>query len=294
MANWGPDRDPVASICTLTFNHAGYLRQAIDSLLDQETDFPFEILIHDDASTDGTTDIVREYANAYPDIVRTVIQDVNQYSTTGGLIAPRFLYPIARGEFIALCEGDDYWGDNSKLQTQVDFLRENPRYVITYGPAIAIDESGELSGHVDGLRRDVTATELRRTVALNTLTVCFRNKLPAIHPDLRAARLGDLVQWSLLGEFGEGKYLDSVGPSYYRVHAAGLHSTASLTAKRRNTLITLNALAAYYARLGEHDTSEYLMLRGMQIARQVAGWRKVLAFILHRIGARFAGRNRAG
>ena len=289
-ASWRSNAAPLASICTLTFNHVDYLRQSLDSLLDQVTDFPFEILIHDDASTDGTTDIVREYAAQYPRIIRTVIQETNQFSSTGGMIAPRFLYPIARGEFIALCEGDDYWSDPQKLSKQVEFLQANPRYVITYGPAIAFNEAGEVPGEVHGLRRDVTARELRQSVNLNTLTVCFRNTMPAIHPDLLAARLGDLVQWSLLGEFGEGKYMDDLGPSYYRVHEGGMHSTATLREKRIATLVTYNALAAYYFRQGEPETAEYLMLRSRQLARKIAGWGKVADYVVRGIRSRLTGR----
>ncbi len=289
-ASWRSSGPPLASICTLTFNHADYLRQALDSLLEQVTDFPFEILIHDDASTDGTTEIVREYAAAYPAIVRTVIQEENQYSQTGILIAEKFLYPIAHGEFIAICEGDDYWDDAAKLQKQVDFLRENPRYVITYGRAIAVNEEGPLPGLVDGLDRDASAEELRRGVALNTLTVCFRNKIPPVHPDLLSARLSDMVQWSLLGAHGDGKFLDTVRPSYYRVHEGGIHSMVGLKQKRISTLITYNALAAYYFRTGENDTAEYLMLRSMQLAQKIAGLRKVSGYILKGLRSRLAGR----
>ena len=290
MANWGAESEPLVSICTLTFEHAAFLRQSLDSLLAQETDFPFEILIHDDASTDGTTDIVQEYVESYPKIVRAVIQTQNQYSTTGGMIAARFLFPKARGEYIALCEGDDFWADPGKLQKQVDFLRANPAYVITYGPAISIDKQGEVSGPTHGLVRDVSAVELRRGVNLNTLTTCFRNKLPEIHGDLRAARLGDVVHWSLLGEFGAGKFLSDVGPSYYRIHEGGIHSTASLRQKRINTMITFNALSAFYFRKGERDTAIFLMLRSAHLAWKIAGWREITGYILKGVRSKFTKR----
>ena len=97
----------------------------------QDTDFPFEVIVHDDASTDGTAEIILEYAAKYPRLIRTIIQTDNQYSK-GGLINPRFVFPKAVGKYIAICEGDDYWTDKLKLQKQVMFLESNPEYVITY------------------------------------------------------------------------------------------------------------------------------------------------------------------
>ena len=90
----------------------------------QKTNFPIEILIHDDASTDGTADIIREYEAQYPDIIKPIYQTENQYSKG---INPgfEFLFPRARGKYIALCEGDDYWTDTLKLQKQVEFLEGN-------------------------------------------------------------------------------------------------------------------------------------------------------------------------
>jgi len=143
MGDWGGGASPLVSICCITYNHVSYIMEAIDSFLMQETTFPFEILIHDDASTDGTTDIIIDYANKYPDIIRTIIQTENQYSK-GGLINPRFVFPKARGKYIALCEGDDYWTDKTKLQKQVNFLENNPDYVITYTDSQPFDKSGKL------------------------------------------------------------------------------------------------------------------------------------------------------
>ena len=90
----------------------------------QKTDFPFEILIHDDASTDGTADIIREYEAKYPDIIKPIYQTENQYSK-GIKVSQVYQFPRAKGKYIALCEGDDYWTDPYKLQKQVDFRSES-------------------------------------------------------------------------------------------------------------------------------------------------------------------------
>ena len=119
------DKEVTVTVVCVTYNHAAYIRDALEGFVMQKTDFPFEVLVHDDASTDGTADIVREYERKYPGIIRGIYQKENQYSK-GVVISREFIYPQVRGEFVALCEGDDYWTDPLKLQKQVDALRAHP------------------------------------------------------------------------------------------------------------------------------------------------------------------------
>ena len=121
--------DLLVSICCMTYNHAAFVRQCLDGFMMQKCSFNFEVLIHDDASTDGTQDIIREYEMKYPDIIKPIYQKENQYSKG---IDPGLKYnaPRAKGKYIALCEGDDYWTDPYKLQKQVDFLESHPDYVM--------------------------------------------------------------------------------------------------------------------------------------------------------------------
>lgn len=116
---------PVVTVVCVTYNHAPYIRDALEGFVMQKTDFPFEVLVHDDASTDGTADIVREYEKKYPGIIRGIYQKENQYSR-GVVISREFIYPQVRGKYVALCEGDDYWTDPLKLQKQVDALEAHP------------------------------------------------------------------------------------------------------------------------------------------------------------------------
>ena len=115
------------SVLCATYNHEEYLRQTLDSFLNQKTDFPFEVLVNDDASTDSTGDIIREYAAKYPDVIRPFYQKENLYSRRINLYDVVF-FPACRGEYIAVCEGDDYWNDPEKLQLQVDWLDAHPEY----------------------------------------------------------------------------------------------------------------------------------------------------------------------
>ena len=115
----------LVSICCITYNHEKFIRQALDGFLMQKTNFKFEIIIHDDASTDSTQEIIHEYENKYPDIIKAIYQKENQYKK--GIKASYITYQNAKGKYIAVCEGDDYWIDENKLQIQVDYMEQNPK-----------------------------------------------------------------------------------------------------------------------------------------------------------------------
>ncbi len=121
------EKEILVSICCLTYNHEAYLRDTLEGFLMQKVDFPIEILVNDDASTDGTRAILQEYAAKFPELIRPFYQDVNLYSQ-GKDLCLEVLYPAARGKYTALCEGDDYWTDPDKLQLQADFLESHPDY----------------------------------------------------------------------------------------------------------------------------------------------------------------------
>lgn len=115
----------VVTVICLAYNHEAWIRDALEGFVTQVAPFRFEVLVHDDASTDGTAEIIREYEARYPDIIRGVYQTENQYSQ-GVNITPTFLFPLVRGSYVALCEGDDYWTDPDKLRKQVEALERHP------------------------------------------------------------------------------------------------------------------------------------------------------------------------
>lgn len=123
---------PLVSICCVTYNHAPFIRKCLDGFLMQETTFLIEILIHDDCSTDGTTEIIKEYAAKHPDLILPLYEEVNQYQQGKGGEIDLYNYNRARGKYIAYCEGDDYWTDPLKLQKQVDFMEANPEYSVCW------------------------------------------------------------------------------------------------------------------------------------------------------------------
>ncbi len=137
------DNIPLVSIMCITFNHKDFIKKTLDGFLIQETSFPVEIIVHDDASTDGTAEIIKKYEDKYPHLIKPIYQTVNQYSRNVDFVK-EFISPRIKGKYIAYCEGDDYWTDPLKLQKQVSFLEQNLDYGLVYTDIDRIDENGNI------------------------------------------------------------------------------------------------------------------------------------------------------
>lgn len=167
---------PLVTIRCLVYNHAPYLRQCLDGFVKQKTNFRFEALIHDDASTDGSADIIREYAEKYPDIIIPLIETENLYSKQDGSFT-RSMNLLTRGKYVAFCEGDDYWSDTGKLQEQVDFLEGHPDYSAIFGTAKVVSENGNtiLGTYPQGLNKStLELADLLKRNWVQTCTVMYR------------------------------------------------------------------------------------------------------------------------
>ncbi len=134
---------PLVSIMCITYNHANYIRETINGFLIQKTDFPVEIIIHDDASQDGTQDVIKEYEALYPTVIKTIYQTENQYSKKVDFVK-QYILPKIKGDYIAYCEGDDYWTDPLKLQKQIDILKRNQEFGLVFTDINRINEGGNL------------------------------------------------------------------------------------------------------------------------------------------------------
>lgn len=132
-------KKPLVSICCITYNQENYIRETLESFLMQKTDFDFEIIIHDDASTDNTVNIIKEYEMKYPDIVKPIYQKENQYSKKVKIFP--IVFSHASGKYIAVCEGDDYWCDEYKLQKQFDFIEKHKECSLITTGAKLLDDS---------------------------------------------------------------------------------------------------------------------------------------------------------
>jgi glycosyltransferase involved in cell wall biosynthesis len=190
LQKWNEETIPFVSISCITYNQENYIRRTIEGFLMQKTTFPVEILIHDDASTDNTARIVREYEQKYPQLIKPIYQLENQHSKRDGTIG-RIQKGRAKGKYYATCEGDDYWIDPLKLQKQVDFMESNPDYGLVHSYFKYVDSLGKeiktpniepykglRSRIVDGYIFDYY---LRNYPFIMTCTVCYRKSL--VDPD---------------------------------------------------------------------------------------------------------------
>ncbi|MBA7699182.1 hypothetical protein ES703_107870 [subsurface metagenome] len=130
---------PLVSARTITYNHAPYISQCIEGVLMQKTNFPFEYIIAEDCSTDGTREIVFDYAKKYPNTIKVITSGKN----VGAHANAKRAFEACSGKYIAICEGDDYWTDPYKLQKQVDFLENNREYLLVHTNYVTVDERGE-------------------------------------------------------------------------------------------------------------------------------------------------------
>lgn len=196
---WKEGTIPIVSISCITYNHENFIRDAIEGFLMQRTTFPVEILIHDDASTDKTAEIVREYEQKFPQLIKPIYQTENQYSKGIG-VSVTYQYPRACGKYIALCEGDDYWTDPLKLQKQVDFLEANPEYGLVHtGVKVLNQTTGKIINKAKGDKRNSFNDFLIKN-RIATLTVLFRKELAfqymeEVKPETHNWKMGDYPMW---------------------------------------------------------------------------------------------------
>lgn len=226
---------PLVSICCITYNHAQFIRKCLDGFLMQKTDFPIEILIHDDCSTDGTTEIIREYEAKYPDLIFPLYEEENQYQQGKAGEIDFYNYRRARGKYIAYCEGDDYWTDPLKLQKQVDFMEANPEYSVCFHDFQEYDvRTGEYRRPVyrhpqPMVDRGVDVTPymfLHHSYGGQPLTMLFRVSMYdlnwfTLYPDYK-----DTYEIYHLLRAGKGRYLDFDGGVYVR-HDGGVATSSS-------------------------------------------------------------------
>lgn len=259
-AHWQGDLSiPFVSIICNTYNHVDFLSDALNGFLMQETDFRFEIIVHDDASTDGTTQIVERYAKAYPNIIFPIIQTENQWSQ--GNRPSTFTYPAAKGKYIAFCEGDDYWLDKYKLQTQFDMLEDNKGICLSYHDAVCINEKGIITGFNSATSKMYSDVELKGAPFIPTLTRFYINEKFTWLSDPSLPTAADVVMTTYLSRFGGAKFADNLLPAVYRQHDAGAWSEKSDLEKSRMTIDAMLFIAEKYSKESDIDSSYFFLER---------------------------------
>jgi len=233
MQNWKGDlSQPLVSVCCITYNHEPYIEDALEGFLTQETDFPFEILIHDDASTDMTADIIREYEAAYPNLIRPIYQVENQYSK--GNKPGLNILQRARGKYIALCEGDDYWIDTEKMQKQAEFLETHLEYGLVHadGHFYYVKNGKTIKNYIRQGRRNPNLVDdpyeaiLRSEYPVLTCSTMFRKSLSdqIAHDSFPRFKMGDTLLWLELAQRGKIYFFDEAMVARHILIESAAHS----------------------------------------------------------------------
>lgn len=230
MKNWPADwSEPLVSIRCITYNHESFIAQALDGFMMQETDFPFEVIVHDDASTDKTADVIREYERKYPRIIKAIYETENQYSKKDGSLA-RIVDSACTGKYIAFCEGDDYWIDSLKLQKQVDFLEKNPDYGFSYTEKKMFNQERQefLESYSRGYSGYMYEPEIKGGAGIWTLTFLCRKELYLSRPKLSPQEYfcGDRLTFLHITLVSKGHFLPEVTAVYRVLKSSASHFTS--------------------------------------------------------------------
>lgn len=221
----------MVSIKCLAYNHGKFIRETLEGFVMQKTNFRFEAIVHDDASTDNTAKIIREYAEKYPDIIKPIYENENQYSKKDDSLT-RIMHNACKGKYIAICEGDDYWTDPYKLQKQVDFLESHPEYVICFHRYQKFYQNTCFLGSVypenfiNDFSFDLNYYIYREDWVTQPLTCIYLASAFDLNYYLKFKNRKDLIFFYVLLKKGKGMLLsDCMG--VYRIHQEGVWSGLS-------------------------------------------------------------------
>lgn len=258
---------PLVSISCITFNHAAYLRECLDGFLMQKTNFDFEVIIHDDASTDETKSIIEEYNQNHPGVFFPMYQTENQFSKGVRGIMARFNFPRCRGKYIALCEGDDYWTDPLKLQKQVDFLEENEEYSICFHKVHILNNGELVKDFITEERYDeITNFPISQISLFNhsnfihTPSVVFRKSTEEIPLENKYSPVGDYFLYYWLSQYGYIHRINQV-MAVYR-HGNGVYSKLSEIKKHKISEIFGLCILSF---VSNKEIKEKLLVRNIHI-----------------------------
>ncbi|WP_029036037.1 glycosyltransferase [Salinimicrobium xinjiangense] len=261
---------PVVSIMVQTYQHKNYIRECIEGILNQKTDFDFEILLGEDGSTDGTREICIEYAEIYPEKIRLFLHHPDNKIEVLGIPTGNFnaLYNFysTRGEFVAFCEGDDLWTDPLKLQKQVEHLQGQSSLAITYHSYLEVNEKLESLPEEKCLEqpKQIICKEDLQRLNFHPLlsTICFKNSIKDNLPEEMVGVINvDSFLISLLGNFGEAGFLEGIKSSFYRRHEGGIWRRKRKKAQLDSKLLTYQKLKDFYLGLGKKDLGTFFHRR---------------------------------
>ncbi len=248
MNSYPVDERPLVSVFVITYKHEQFIGQCLQSIVDQQTNFRFEVIVGEDGSPDSTRQICEEYANKYPNIITLLPAEKNMGAIKNGIRT----FKACTGKYIAMCEGDDYWCDNSKLQIQVDFLEANPDFSLCFSSVWVKNAKGEDLQYENYYRApysDVYGIEdfiLSERNLVPTPSVVFRNVLPDPYPQFFVESLvGDVPVQLFAGDKGKAKFMENK-LAVYRDHVGGVtKSEANIELGEKDLLKFFHAFNQY-------------------------------------------------
>jgi glycosyltransferase involved in cell wall biosynthesis len=262
QATFSDDKPPKVSVIVMAYEQESFIEKCLNSILAQNVNFSVEIIVHDDASKDKTSRIAFAYARKFPHIFKVFVQKENQLSKL--LKFRPLLLSKCKGQYIANCDGDDFWTDPNKLRKQVTFLDQHPDYVMSFHDAIKLDKTGKvLTKNVlsQAARRDYTASELRvsKWGVMLIGTMMHRNVNIDFPPEYNLVPNGDNFYPMLLALHGAAKFQNEVGPLAYLQHESGMWSSKSESEKNQMHVRTYLAIVGYFVRVGETQNAKALI-----------------------------------
>ena len=215
----------LVSVYCIAYNHERYIRDTLEGFINQKTTFRVKYIIHDDASTDNTASVIREYAEKYPEKIFPIFQDENQHKKSIPIIKT-YIVPLLEGKYVAVCEGDDFWSDDNKLQIQYDFLESHPEYSMCLHNTQIINEDGSLQDkffNYCGIDRDYSTSDILLNGPAHTAhtsSFMFRREYADLPKEYLVGKTGDFSRMIYCSLNGKVRYIDNV-MSYYRWSAVG-------------------------------------------------------------------------
>ena len=221
---------PKVSVICCAYNHEPYIRECLDGLVKQETSFKYEVIVHDDASTDATAEVIREYQAMYPGLIRPIYQIENQYSRKTAILRT-FVYPRVKGKYVAICEGDDYWTDSQKLQKQVDALEADSEFSMCCTSCDGyVQQTGKTFEFVPSERKVLTWKVLMKRNVIANLTTLVRTEYliefaERVCPQMPSFPMGDYPMWLFMASKGPIIQLADNTATYRVLESSASHFT---------------------------------------------------------------------
>ncbi|RCS26015.1 glycosyltransferase [Polaribacter sp. WD7] len=251
---------PLVTVKVVTYNHVNYIKQCLDSILIQKTNFDYEILIAEDDSNDGTREICIKYAKKHPDKIRLLLNSRENNIIINGKPSGTFNSVYANfcihSKYIAFIEGDDYWTDETSLQKRVDFLENNPDHVLCFHNAkLFYEDTKEFDKKLKSSFDKSQTLEKNsfKNVTSATLTYVYRNFLVDIFDkEMLNIISGDTILIAKLENFGKIRYIHEIKPGVYRIHNKGIHSSLNYNSQKLARITALIYIYEYYQKKGWH------------------------------------------